>query len=341
MDVRRATWYYKWKAGVELLLYEFQLSQSSQRRSIPCAQQVTVASDTPLATHNQVPECQWEELDFLMGSRDNPIEQECTPVAHRPVVPQLVVTPANDIMRPSSTQEPHVVMPTPAALFMQERPAGPVHATKQSMKALERSITVQAQRKSNTATVGCHAFHDISSQTKKGNTARDIARKSNKKTKESCKRPATNHNTQKRNKQRMTTATKRKASTPVVAAVTITHNDLPVCTYGCTHDGLVGLKQMMPYDTKFCLQPGNYFHNKVCLDCKTFLADVFGASKNRALVYYCPMDYNVHNLRDDNAAVAESPCACILCINCYFRREQKKTAASGKGTRASGRGRKN
>jgi hypothetical protein len=96
---------------------------------------------------------------------------------------------------------------------------------------------------------------------------------------------------------------------------------------------------MMPYDTKFCLGKGNYFDDKNCIDCHKAITALFHVSNNKAIFYYCPIDYNIDNLQEDNAAVAAAACACILCIDCYFGREEKKTAASGKATRSSGRGR--
>ena len=102
----------------------------------------------------------------------------------------------------------------------------------------------------------------------------------------------------------------------------------------------MGLKQMMPYDTKYCLEKGNYFYGKQCFDCKVSIASVFRNSKNKALVYYCQVDYNVAELCDDDQTKEEQPCGCILCLTCYYKREAMKNLGQGKTTRSSGRGRR-
>jgi hypothetical protein len=109
------------------------------------------------------------------------------------------------------------------------------------------------------------------------------------------------------------------------------------CKYGCTHGGLVEMLQMPIYATKHCLQKGNYLHKKKCFDCKQSIEAIFEKSKNKAVFYYCQADYNVAELDDDNKAEAQEPCACILCLTCYFKRETTKNATTGKTTRSSGR----
>ena len=94
---------------------------------------------------------------------------------------------------------------------------------------------------------------------------------------------------------------------------------------------------MMPYDTKFCLEKGNYFYGKQCADCRADIGEVFCKSKNKALLYYCPVDYNVLELCDDNQAKEAAPCECIVCQTCYYGRETEKNLAAGKSTWSLGR----
>ena len=340
MDVRRATWYYKWKGGVEVQLYEFQLAQSTPRHLVPCAERNAPAASLPDSQY-QVPAHAWEELDFLQDDLDNPLD-DCSPIKHPLVVPKAVVTPAIDRLPPPTVRPTELALCTPAVAFMRERPAGPRQTSALQMKALERRVSAQVQRKSTTTPAGRRALADISAMTQAGNHKATITQpRPTKKMKGSRKvsaKPTKGGTAKQRNKGVTARRTPTQAMIPVVDNMGTAE---PVCTYGCTHGGLVGLKQMMPYDTKFCLEKGNYFHSKCCVDCNASIAEVFGASKNKALVYYCPIDYNVDNLSDDNAAIADTPCACILCITCYIGREEKKTATSGKGTRSSRRGRRN
>jgi hypothetical protein len=335
LDIRRATWYIRWKGGVELHLYNFQLKQSKQGILLPNTER-RPEPETSTDTDYDVPADAWQDLDLLAGIIDHPLE-DCEPVVSPVRVTQSVEKPRYLEQIPPTVQPAEAARPSPALAFMQGRPAGPVQTTHDRMKALERRVTTQVQKKSTTAPEGRQALQSIAVQAgESNNKENETATKTKQKQKGSRKSPVV------KKKAKKTPTTKSNKTPP--PAKTITHatvvNNEPVCGYGCRHGGLVGLKQMAQYDTKYCLEKGNYFDSKCCVDCKTSIAEVFAASKNRALLYYCPLDYNIHNLQEDNSAVADTPCACILCIACYFRREEKKQAASGKVTRSSGRGRR-
>jgi hypothetical protein len=354
MDVRRAQWFITWKGGVELQLYNFQLAQSKHRIAAPMvankpAQSPTritppvTEQHTPSATitapNYGVPVDAWEDLNFITGSNDNPLE-DCPPIRNTLVASRVVNTPDHIGPLLTTMQLPEMAVTTPAATFMQERPAGPVQTTTQQMKALERRVTAQLQKKGPTATEGRQVLVGVSSKARQDNKENEPIT-GPKRTSKVTRTATMGTQSSRRAKRPKVSASKPgKYKPPATQTVTAPVVDHLLCTYGCAHGGLVGLKQMMPYDTKFYLEKGNYLDSKCCIDCTTSIATVFQASKNKALLYYCPIDYNVDNLQDDNTAVADAPCSCILCITCYFAREEKKTAASGKATRSSGRGRK-
>ena len=100
------------------------------------------------------------------------------------------------------------------------------------------------------------------------------------------------------------------------------------------------LLQMQPRNTRYSLEPGNYFDQKLCLDCKKPIHDLFQQSKKKAMFYYCPDDWNAAKLEDTDTNLAAQPCDCILCLTCYFGRETKKSEQVGTNQRSSGRDRK-
>ena len=336
MDVRRAKWFITWKGGVELHLYEFQLAQSKPRNYIAVTKPTSL-TEALTETQYEAPLDAWEELELETGWLDNPGEN-CPPVSHPLIASPLVeetpiIKMALQPVQPTQMQQAPRAQTTPALTFMEERPAGPVQTTQLQMRALERRFATQVNRNSATTPEARRALATISIQAKRGNTkAAGTMERPAKKTKVTPKSARTPKKAKKGSTPKVTT------ENPVGLLGADNNDDMPVCGYGCKHSGLVELKQMMPYDTRFCLEKGNYFDSKCCIDCKTSIASVFKASKQKAVIYYCPVDYNVSNLQDENAAIAESPCACILCITCYFEREAKKTVASGKTTRTSRRG---
>jgi hypothetical protein len=113
------------------------------------------------------------------------------------------------------------------------------------------------------------------------------------------------------------------------------------CKYGgCKkHSGLLELVQIIPKWTKYHLEIGNYLHDKQYKDCKEWIDDSFGKSKGKGIFYYCHMDNKVADLSFDDWEQETTACACILCLPCYYKRDEKKKMASGKTTRSSGRGR--
>jgi hypothetical protein len=111
------------------------------------------------------------------------------------------------------------------------------------------------------------------------------------------------------------------------------------CKYGCKHGGLLALVQMIPEWAKHHLEKGKYFHDKQCKDCKESIGDLFRKSKGKGIFYYCHVDNKVANLRFDDREQETTACACILlCLPCYYKRDEMKKLASGKSTRSSGRG---
>lgn len=294
-----------------------------------------------LSTLNyDVPTNAWEGMDLLTGSFDEPLE-DCNPVPSPDILQGNIIQPTY-LTKPAPGLEPtNLAVLTPAATFMQGRPAGPVQTTHVKMKALERRVTTQMQKKSTTAPQGHRALQQLSAQAQAGNNKEnERGERTSKKKKMTRKTPVVRKKQKKASTPSLSKTPPRQNTPSSTSTVTAPVAEKPICTYGCMHDGLVELKQMDLYDTKFCLEKGNYFDSKSCIDCNKSVAEVFRISKNKALLYYCQLDYNIHNLQEDNAAAAETPCACILCIACYFTRLEEKRDAMGKARRSSGRGRR-
>jgi hypothetical protein len=183
MDVRRAQWFITWKGGVELQIYNFQLAQYKHRISVPLVENKLAQSPTcialpvteqhaPSATitaqHYGVPVDAWEDLNFMTLSDENPLE-DCPPI-RKTLGASTVVDPPDHIgPLPTTMQLPEMALTTAAATFMQEQPAGPVQTTSQQMKALERRITVQLQKKGPTATEGRQVLAGVSSKARQDN----------------------------------------------------------------------------------------------------------------------------------------------------------------------------
>ena len=253
MDVRRAKWFITWKGGVELQLYEFQLAQSKQRISVirpePRQKKNTPTAlqpyDDQLALTPQrmsqsvadppydFPTNAWEDMDLITDNLDHPLE-ECSPEVPPVITPNLVVdTPL--------VQTQNMTMPTVAATFMQERPAGPVQTTNQQLKTLARTITAKVQKKGTTAPLGQAAIQNVASKAKQvNNKENEPGPRPNQKRKPTHPTLALSK-TSKRNKGQNVTRQNPKATvTPTPSPVAAQEEIIPVCTYGCSNGGLVG-----------------------------------------------------------------------------------------------------
>jgi hypothetical protein len=134
-------------------------------------------------------------------------------------------------------------------------------------------------------------------------------------------------------------AGKLKTGTSGAAINNKTKTPVTGCKYGCKHGGLLELVQMIPKWTKHPLKEGEYLHKKECKDCKKSVREMFERSKGKGIFYYCHMDNKVADLSFDDREMETTACACILCLPCDYKRDEKKKMASGKTTRSSRRGR--
>jgi hypothetical protein len=226
-------------------------------------------------------------------------------------------------------------VPSQAMAFVQTRPEGPLHKTDCGMKALTRKVATTIAKKCTTSNEGRGALAEVGTK----------AAISNKENETSVKKASTNK--RKICNKPSQTSEKRKARTennPIVSEATDDNEQNssitvlpPTCTYGCKHGGIIALLQMQPESTRHYLKEGNFFHNKACVDCKALIDPLFLKSKRKTLFYYCQVDFNVSNLDDDNTAIAAQSCDCILCLECYFKRSEKKEGETGVATGASGR----
>jgi hypothetical protein len=66
----------------------------------------------------------------------------------------------------------------------------------------------------------------------------------------------------------------------------------------------MALIQMMPYNTNHGLKTGYFMHGKHCTKCKKSIGELFEVSKQNAVFYYCPVDYNLIELEDMNTDIA-------------------------------------
>jgi hypothetical protein len=207
------------------------------------------------------------------------------------------------------------------------------------MVAVERRISSQLQKKATTSPEGQQALlvltKNLEKQNKENTPAKTTLIPKRKSTSATSKTTAKGP-LQKRGKLQASGVQKKKKACAHSAKAKQTA--VLACNYGCAHGGLVTMQQMQPYDTKHYLGEGKYLHKKNCKDCKKSLAALFEHSKQKTVFYYCQVDYNLTELTDDDAK-AETPCATILCIECYFARETKKNETAGTTRRSSARGR--
>jgi hypothetical protein len=206
------------------------------------------------------------------------------------------------------------------------------------MKAMERQVTAQVQKKCTALAKGCDALVAVSAAMAEHNkeNVRVMAKRTSKRKALAPKQQSQSNRKKPKHDVSVGWPTLHIHTIPE----TPTKKTLPMCNYGCSHGGLVELKQMMPHETKYYLEKGNYFHCKSCKDCSVSIEQLFKKSKEKGLLYYCTDDFRRAELDEENAEFATTPCACILCIPCYFSRDTKKNEAAGTATRSSGRGRK-
>lgn len=344
-----------WKSGVEFKLYEFQLAQSGT--SVPISSAVEppqplwekFTDSTLLQTDHD-----WDQLDLDVPYTPNTkTNNVCPPrLPHyvpptplrvtdlegpmqkhaRPAAWTECATPSTKtLQQPMSTRKETSAdhSPSKASEFMQTRPGGPRNIKERDLKVVERQVSAQLQRKATTSAKGKQALVALAQSLVVTNKKIQQTSTLNNKRKPGASRAP-----------KVTPSKKLRQTTNSPSDTTKERKAPPKCKYGCIHGGWVELKQMMPYDTRYYLGKGNYLDGKHCVDCITSIGDIFRKSKNKALLYYCPVDYNRSQLCDENHAKEAKPCACILCITCYFKRENKIKLNDGKTKRSSGRGRK-
>ena len=228
-----------------------------------------------------------------------------------------------------------------AETFMQSRPGGPLETKGNEMKGAERRVSAQLQKKGTTSAEGRKALNGITTIMANENKENQVPDPSTvKKRKEPGERATLITPTKKKAKGvKKRAAGKHKTVKSGVAIDNKAKTSVVRCEYGCKHGGLIELVQMIPKWTKYHLEKGNYFHKKHCKDCKESIGDMFGESTGKGIFYYCHMDNKVADLSFDDQEKGTTACACILCIPCYYKREEKKKMVSGKSTRSSGRGR--
>jgi len=238
------------------------------------------------------------------------------------------------------TEDRHEIVPSPSTMaeeFMQSRPGGQLEARDREMKVVERRVSSKMQKKGTTSAEGRNALDEITTimaDKNKDNEATDPCVKKRQKKGERAVLITPNKRKQK-DIQTATSKHKRVGSDPALKKKTKTPKE--ECIYGCIHGGLLELVQMIPKWTKYHLGNGNYFHDKQCKDCNGSIHDLFDKSKGKGIFYYCHMDNQVADFSDDEQEMETTACGCILCISCYYKRDEKKKLASGKSTRSSGR----
>jgi hypothetical protein len=206
------------------------------------------------------------------------------------------------------------------------------------MKVMERQVLSKMQKKGITLAKGHNALDAVDTMVateNKENGSTDPSLKKRKKTGERAVLIMPNKKNEKMCRRQQTKkpvmsgpAIKKKTKTPLVG-----------CKYGCRHGGLLDLVQMIPKWMTYHLEKGNYFEDKQCKDCNKTVDDLFGKAKGKGIFYYCQMNNKVADLSFDEQEKETRACACILCLQCYYKRYEKKKSASGRSTRLPGRGR--
>jgi hypothetical protein len=358
MDIRQAPAYINWKTRVESTLYEFQLAQSNkagttapyQRTSMPTLQEGYLDLGDIMPDENE-----WERIGLDMpsdvvcavGLNAGPKQFLDLNASTTPL--EKMVQPTNTTMGTiiQRTKKTHVMVatmlpgPSKVNVFMQSRPGGHQETVDNEMKVVERRISSQLQKKGTTSAQGRHALAEIATTMATVNKENEPAAQAvNKRKSQSGPAiPQAPIKKVRRKLQHQAKSTQKIAKSAKAQTNTAKLWPVIACKYGCQHGGLLELVQMIPKNTKYHLGRGNYFHNKSCKDCNGSIGDMFEKSKNKAIFYYCHMDNKVFDLRDDDLEKEATACACILCLPCYYRRDENKKLVSGKSTRSSGRGR--
>ena len=358
MDIRQASGFTNWKTGVILKLYTFQLAQSNKQVALngtmpwPMPQQegIIVNNTTPdpngreqLDLGDTMPDANaWEQLhlDMTQSGHDNALTRDPLPPRMEQEYACLTPTTNNEPTHKPMTTEMEPATGSKAKMFMQSRPGGQLDIMNRDMKGVERRVSSQLQKKCSTSTQGRNALVTIATTMANENKESEtVAQHVNKRKKLREVAVLITPNKKYKRGVRHQAADKRKAVKSMPTINTKTMSKGTPCKYGCHHGGLVELLQMIPKHTKYHLESGNYFHQKSCKDCNESIRDLFEKSKSKGIYYYCHMDNKVADLRDDDQEKEASACACILCLPCYYLREEHKTLATGKSTRSSGRGR--
>jgi hypothetical protein len=200
------------------------------------------------------------------------------------------------------------------------------------MKGTEHQMSSQLQKKGTTSAQECKALDKVTTIMATKNKENEVKAPSVNKRKKTGERLVLITPNKKRRKGMQKAASKQKAvkSGPAISMVG--------CKYGCRHGGLLEFVQMIPKYTKYHSEEVNYFHDKQCKDCEEPIGDLFGIKGKRDIFYYCHMDNKVAKMSFDDQEKETPACTCILCLPCYYKRDEKKKMASEKSTRSSGRG---
>jgi hypothetical protein len=323
MNLHHSPNYTRWKTGVETRLYEFQITQSQDGVTGPFGPSVQPQIIQPVPATIDAPS--WDEMILRA-------DKAVADILMPPISPLVLTT--NTIGSPTKVQYKKQA-PTKTTTFMQGRPDGPVQRAEQTLRSQERQVSTQLQAKGTTSAANQEALATISAL-----TGMENKKQLPKVTPPKAKRKAATltGKLSKRN-----TSGSLTKSLPVLAAPRVIERTPPVithaCKYGCCHGGLLDLVQMASGNTKHALKTGNFFYGKTCADCTMPIAELFATSKNKALFYYCTVDFNVAELDNDaTVSCAPKPCDCILCITCYFARDTRKQASNGPAMRSSRRG---
>jgi hypothetical protein len=357
--VRHCSWYLNWKTGVEIKLSAFQLAQAQATASRATQVQVQTSSAIhhpsfgahPTTTNQPVmppwvsphqPTTTSESVALV--AVDTPVMATMPLGVQNGPSPLCAPSPPPDgaWMSPmigQSDDHPGLenITPVPAPViprvsvaraFMNARPGGPVPTLDHDLQTVERRVSAHVQKKCMTSQESRTALASLSTTTAARNrmsAPAAVPRRGCTKTTTTQKLPT---ETKKRSKPTKPTRPSKNPPTTHLPPVA-PEQSKPSCSYGCEHIGLVELAQMTPNYTRRYLDEDGYFGGKSCLDCHHSIAELFATSKQKAVFYYCQHDYNVFQLHDDSDDLAEKPCDCILCIACYFARDEKKNTAAG------------
>jgi hypothetical protein len=356
--VRHCSWYLNWKTGVEIKLSAFQLTQAQATASRATQVHVQTSSAIqprfgahPTTTNQPVmppwvlpPQPTTTSESVALMAVDTPVMATMPLGVQHGNSPLRTPSPPPDgtLMSPmigQSDDHPGLgnITPVPAPVvpwvsvaraFMNARPGGPVTTLDHDLQTVARRVSAHVQKKCTTSQESRIAMASLSPTTADRNriSAPTAAPR------RGCTKTKTTHQKHPTKTKRPSKPTKpkRPSKNPQTTRLPVApEQSKPSCSYGCEHIGLVELAQMTPNYTRRYLDDDGYFGGKSCLDCHHSIAELFATSKQKAVFYYCQHDYNVFQLHDDSDDLAEKPCDCILCIACYFVRDEKKNTATG------------